>query len=88
MQDEELQQVAQQKCQELEALLPMLFCLAGLKATKEQYWIELFRFMDRVMPTDTADCCLEQLAEDAFTALTYTEEVHLHSLLHCLSRAK
>ena len=71
-----MQDVVQQNCQELEKLLPMLCCLAGPKATKEQYWIEVFRFMDRVMPTDTADCCLEQLAEDAFTARTYTEEVH------------
>ena len=77
-----MQEVAQQNRQELEKLLLLVCCLAGPKAIKEQYWIELFRFLDRAMPTDTADCSLEQLAEDAFTALTYTEQVQWQSLLY------
>ncbi len=75
LQDKALQQVAHRNCQELGKMLPLVLCLAG---PKEQYWIELFKFMDRAMPADTADCCLEQLTEDAFTALTYAEQVRLH----------
>ncbi|DBA67338.1 TPA: hypothetical protein ACH3X2_001634 [Trebouxia sp. C0005] len=70
-----LQQVAYRNCQELGKMLPLVCCLAGPRASKEQYWIELFRFMDRAMPADTADCCLDQLTEDAFTALTYAEQI-------------
>ncbi|KAL0028497.1 hypothetical protein WJX77_010302 [Trebouxia sp. C0004] len=70
-----LQQVAHRNCQELGKMLPLVCCLAGPKASKEQYWIELFKFMDRAMPADTADCCLDQLTEDAFTALTYAEQI-------------
>lgn len=82
LQDKALQQVAQRNSQELGKMLPMVCCLAGPKASKEQYWIELFKFMDRAMPADTADCCLEQLTEDAFTALTYVEQVQLHLPAH------
>ena len=70
-----LQAVAQQNRQELEKLLSLVCCLGGPKATKERYWIELFKFMHRVMPADMADCCLELLTEDAFTALTYADQV-------------
>ncbi len=82
LQDKALQQVAHRNCQELGKMLPLVCCLAGPKASKEQYWIELFRFADRAMPADTADCCLDQLTEDAFTALTYAEQVQLHLLAH------
>ena len=78
LQDKALQQVAHRNCQELEKMLPLVCCLAGPKASKEHYWVELFRCMDRPMPADTADCCLEQLTEDAFTALIYAEQVRLH----------
>ena len=78
LQEKALQQVAHRNCQELGKMLPLVCCLAGPKASKEQYWVELFRFMDRAMPADTADCCLEQLTEDAFTALIYAEQVRLH----------
>ena len=32
--------------------------------------------MDQAMPADTADCSLEQLGEDAFTAMTHTDQVY------------
>ena len=71
-----MQRVAQQNFQDLEKMLPLVCCLAGPKSSKEQYWIEVFRFMDQAMPADTADCSLEQLGEDAFTAMTHTDQVY------------
>lgn len=82
LQEKALQRVAHRNCQELGKMLSLVCCLAGSKASKEQYWIELFRFVDRAMPADTADCCLDQLTEDAFTALTYAEQVRLHLQAH------
>ena len=70
-----LQDVVEKQCQELRDLLPVVTCLAGSKDDKEQVWIEVFRFMDQVMPADTADCSLYLLAEDAFNAITYADQV-------------
>ena len=70
-----LENVIDKNWQELQDLLPLITCLAGTKADKEQLWSECFRFMDQVMPTDTADCSLYLLAEDAFNAITYSDQV-------------
>ena len=70
-----LQDVVEKNCQELKDLLPLVSSLAGSKKAKEQLWIEVFRFMDQVMPSDTADCSLYLLAEDAFNAITYADQV-------------
>ena len=75
LQMKSLENVIDKNWQELQDLLPLITCLSGTKADKEQSWAEVFRFMDQVMPTDTADCSLYLLAEDAFNAITYTDQV-------------
>ena len=70
-----LEDVMGKNCQELQNLLPLVTCLAGSKEAKEQLWIGVFRFMDQVMPADTADCSLSLLAEDAFNAIAYADQV-------------
>lgn len=75
LQEKALQEVAEQLCHELVKMLPLLSSLAGPRSSKEQYWIQVFRFMDQVMPGDTADCSLDQLTEDASTVLTYIDQV-------------
>lgn len=72
-----LQGIMEKNCQELQDLLPVVSCLAGSKEAKEQLWGEVFRFMDQVMPTDTADCSLELLAGDAFNTIAYADQVLL-----------
>ena len=74
----------EKNCQELQDLLPLVSCLAGLKDMKEQLWVEVFRFMDQVLPTDTADCSLELLAGDAFNAIAYADQVMLPLCFPCL----
>lgn len=77
-----LQGVMEKNCQELQDLLPVVSCLAGSKEAKEQLWVEVFRFMDQIMPTDTADCSLESLAGDAFNAIAYADQVLLQLCFH------
>ena len=68
--------VAQQNLQQLQKMLPLVCCLAGPKASKEQYWTEVFRFLDQAMPAETGDCSLDRLTEDVYTAVTYSEQVY------------
>lgn len=70
-----LQNAMEKNCQELQDLRPLMSCLTGSKEAKEKLWTEVFRFMDQVMPTDTADCSLYLLAGDAFNAITYADQV-------------
>ena len=70
-----LEDVIEKNCQELQDLLPLVTCLAGSEEAKETLWAEVFRFMDQVMPADIADCSLYLLAEDAFTAIAYADQV-------------
>lgn len=70
-----LEDIMEKNCQELHDLLPLVTCLAGSKEAKEKLWIDVFRFMDQVMPADTADCSLYLLAEDAFNAIAYAHQV-------------
>ena len=70
-----LEDVMEKTCQELQNLLPLVTCLAGSIEAKEKLWIEAFRFMDQVMPADIADCSLYLLAEDAFNAIAYADQV-------------
>ena len=67
--------VAQQNLQQLDKMLPLICCLAGPKASKEQHWTEVFRFMDQTMPAETGDCSLDRLTEDVYTAVTYAGQV-------------
>lgn len=75
-----LEDVMEKKCQELQNLLPLVACLAGSTEAKDKLWIEVFCFMDQVMPADIADCSLYLLAEDAFNAITYADQVFCSSI--------
>ena len=77
-----LEDVMEKNCQELQNLLPLVTCLAGSKDSKEKLWIEVFRFMDQVMPANIANCSLYLLAEDAFNAIAYTDQVCSATPLH------
>lgn len=70
-----MQRVAQQNLEELERMLPVVRSLAGAKASKEQYWVEVFKFLDQAMPADVADCSLDRLSEDLYTVMTHAEQV-------------
>lgn len=76
----------EKNCQELQELLPLVSCLAGTKEAKEQLWIEVFKFMDQIMPPDIAECSLDLLAGDAFNAIAYADQVLLQlCTCYCLT---